>query len=87
MADHKAFLEFKRLCVQACALALEPTKLEALRPRIAEALRKYIESLPEEQREDTVHFLGLLSCRLSELPERILEDDRLFELLVRIHGR
>jgi len=61
--------------------------LRDLRVEFVKAYEEYINSLPEDKREDMFgHFRGKL-IRKKDIPKLLLEDDKLFEMFVRVYGR
>jgi len=56
------------------------------RHKYAEAWKKYINLLPEEERNTIMCTLRGKSIKLKDIPEAILKDDEVLQLLLNIYG-
>ena len=81
------WMEIKELCRQALKLGMNDRKINDIRRQIAEVYKRYLNSLPEERRNDSVVILGRKVIPREKIPEVLLTDDDFFILFIKVHGR
>ena len=86
MSTREKFDEFIRLCKVTLA-TLNSDRVSDLRVRIARAYEEFLNSLPEDRRNDTLVTMSGRAVPRTEIPRLILEDDEFFMLILRVYGR
>ena len=95
MSAKEKFNEFRKLCKEGLRLRLkltEANKLDEIRERIAEAYEEFLQELPEDRRNDTLVILSSKAhphniIPRTEIPRLIREDDKFFEIVLKVYGR